>query len=494
MTAPIKHVITNSSRQRWRVGGFLSLLVAAAFMAGCTSMAPGYQRPTLPVSDAFPGDEDGSATQAPASAIGWAEYFTDPVLQRLIAQALDHNRDLRTATLQIEEARANYRIQRSDQLPAIGGRAEAQRGRTPSDLSPVGVGGVASQYQVELGLDAWELDFWGRVRSLKDAALQEFLATDQAASAIRLMLITDVAQSFYAIKGLNERITLAKRTIASHESAVRLMQRRFEVGAISRLDLVQSRTLLTQAQSLLTQLEQARAQQLNGLSLLVGASVEGAAYTQSAGASPMQQLQAGLPSDVLLNRPDIIAAEHRLQAANARIGAARAAFFPRITLTAGLGVASSELDGLFDSGSRAWRFMPSISLPIFDGERRQAGLDLAEVRSEIAVAQYEKAIQIAFREVADALAARSWLAQRVGFDEETLAAQSERVRLAQARYDQGAAAYIEVLDAQRELLSAQQQFSQTRSDLAAAQVALYGVLGGGTRVDAANLLSLVPGI
>jgi NodT family efflux transporter outer membrane factor (OMF) lipoprotein len=275
-------------------------------------------------------------------------------------------------------------------------------------------------------------------------------------------------------------VQIARQSVASREESYRIFQRRYEVGSTARLDVTQVQTLLTQAQSLLAQLEQQRATQINALRLLVGGDP---------GIEPQQEpfdettvlaeLDAGLPSTLLTSRPDIIAAEHRLLAANANIGAARAAFFPRIALTGSFGSASAELDGLFESGSKSWAFVPTVSLPIFDGGRRQANLELSEVRRDMAVAEYEKAIQNAFREVADALAAHHWLRQQLEVQLVGRDAQAERARLAQLRYDRGSAAYLEVLDAQRDLLDVRQQVVQTRRALLTSQIALYSALGGG---------------
>lgn len=309
-----------------------------------------------------------------------------------------------------------------------------------------------------MGLAAWELDFWGRVRNLKDAALENYLATDEARRAATIGLIAEVADAYLILRELDERSVLARRTIVSREESFRIFTRRYEIGAIARMDLVQVETLLHQAKTLATQLEQARAAQAHALTLLVGAPLsplpEDVPVDDRA---VLPDLPVGLPADQLLQRPDIVAAEHHLRAAHANIGAARAAFFPRITLTGSFGTASAELSGLFDSGSRAWSFLPSLSLPIFDAGRNRASLDLAEVRRELAVVNYEKTVQTAFREVSDALSARHWLAEQVRIQQATLAAQADREHLARLRYDNGSTPYFEVLDAQRDLLAAAQQ-------------------------------------
>ena len=441
-------------------------------------MAPPYQTPTLPVAAHYPAPPGISGSDA--AAIGWPEYFSDPPLRALIALALTNNRDLRSAVLRVAEARAAYGIQRADLFPNIGAQAGVDRSRTPADLSFTGKPLLASQYQVMLGLSTWEIDFWGRVRSLKDAALEDYLATDAARRAASIALVAQVANAYLSLREFDERIDLAGQTIASRSESFRIFSRRVDVGATSRLNLTQVQTLLTQAQALGAQLQQARAAQLNALTLLVGAPLDlpplaGQLDAQHA----LRVLRPGLPSDLLMQRPDIIAAEHQLKAANANIGAARAAFFPRIALTASAGTASAELSGLFNSGSLAWIFSPNIALPIFDAGRRRNNLDLAEVRRDLAVASYEKTVQGAFRDVADALAARRWLAEQVAIARTALATQRERARLSQLRYDNGAAAYLDVLDAQRDLLAAEQQLVQTCRALLSSQVSLYAALGGG---------------
>lgn len=467
-----------------------TVLAAALLLAGCASMAPGYQAPALPVPATYPADAmaDPAATGGRrAAAVDWREHFADPRLQQLIAQALQNNRDLRLAALRVQEARAAYGIQRAERFPVVGVGGDASRARIPASLSTTGRAMVGSQYQVALGVNAWEIDFWGRVQSLQDAALQSYLASDAARRALTLSLVAQVADGYLLLRELDERLVLARRSIDSRAESLRIFTRRFEVGATSRLDLAQVQTLSTQARALGAQLEQQRAAQAHALAQLVGGPVDlTPAATPLDDGAVLQPLDAGLPSALLADRPDILAAEHRLRAANANIGAARAAFFPRVALTAKAGVANAQLDALFEGPSRAWTFAPSISLPIFDGGARRNSLDLAEVRRDLAVADYEKTVQAAFRDVADALSARQWLAEQVRIGAEGLAAQAERARLAKLRYDHGAAAFLEVLDAQRDLLAAEQSLVTTRRALLSARIGLYAALGGGAQhVDAA---------
>ncbi|ENO89356.1 NodT family RND efflux system outer membrane lipoprotein [Thauera linaloolentis 47Lol = DSM 12138] len=466
-------------------GGAASRAAAAGLavlvLAGCATLAPPHETPPLPVPASYPaGDRAEGALEAGRLDLAWRSYFTDPLLQQLIETALANNRDLRTAALRVDEARAAFRIQRSDRFPGIAVGAQGARSRVPGDLNTTGDALVGGEYRAEFGLSSWELDLWGRVRSLEASALEGWLATDAARQAVHVALIGQVADGYLGLRELDERVEIARKSVAAREASYRIFQRRYEVGSTSRLEVTQVQTLLTQAQMLHAQLAQQREQQINALRVLVGGDpgplAQKAPFDET---TVLVQLSPGLPSGLLTQRPDIIAAEHRLRASNANIGAARAAFLPRIALTASYGTASAELDGLFESGSRAWSFVPTISLPIFDGGRRRANLALSEVRRDIAVAEYEQTIQAAFREVADALAAHRWVSAQVEVARVARDAQAERARLAQLRYDNGSSAYLEVLDAQRDLLDAEQQLVGTRRALLSSQVALYSALGGG---------------
>lgn len=453
---------------------------SAVLLAGCTALSPRTELDSLPVARAW-AEQPAGREGAKVADMHWRTYFDEPQLLQLIDTALANNRDLRAALLRVEEARALYGIQRAEQFPGVGVGGQMSRARLPAELNPAGRAAVGSEYRVTAGLSSWELDLWGRVRSLKDAALQQYLASEATQDAARVALIAEVASAYLSLRELDERLAVTQDVIASRETSLRIFSRRQEVGSASRLELAQVQTLLHQARSLGAELEQARAAQANALTLLVGTptALPRRTHTALLGEETLPTLSPGLPSDLLTARADIRAAEQRLRAADANIGAARAAFFPRIALTGDFGTASGALDGLFDGGSRAWSFVPSISLPILDGGRRRAELTLAEVRRDLSVADYEKTIQIAFREVADALSAREWLTRQVAIERDALKAQTDRARLAQLRYDSGAAPYLEVLDAQRALLDAQQKLIQIRSRLLASQVALYAALGGG---------------
>jgi len=450
--------------------------------AGC-SLAPVYERPVLPTAETYPGGHGAAAQQAGPTVArpGWRDYFTDEILRECIALALENNRDLRIAIQRVEEARSAYGIRRADQFPNVGAGAAAERSRVPRDLSFTGQPYTSNQYRATLNLSAWELDFWGRVRSLSEAALESFLATAEARRAVEISLVAEVANSYLLERELDELIDIAQATLASRKESYRIMSRRHEVGAGSKLDAVQASTLYSQAQAELAGLERRRELNRNALTLLIGAPVELDSRSLSR-VEPgfVRDIPVGLPSDLLLSRPDVIAAEHRLRSAHANIGAARAAFFPRIALTGSVGTASDELSGLFGSGNRVWSFGPSLTVPIFDAGRNRANLDLSEARRNIAVAEYERTIQTAFREVADALADRRWLAEQLVAQQETFAAQKERARLAELRYRSGAAPYLEVLDAERSRFQAEQGLVQARRLLLSSSVNLYAALGGGT--------------
>ncbi len=428
-----------------------------------------------------PGSYVRAATPtATVDAPGWRDYFADPELRALIGQALAHNRDLHAAIARVEEARALYGIQRADRFPSVSAQAEGGRSRTPGDLSPGGQAQVGSRYEVALGLASWEIDFWGRVRSLETAALENYLASYAAQRAFAVSLVAEVAHGWLLQREYDQRIALAQRSVSTRQESLRIYRRRVEVGSSSRFELAQVEALLVQAQALLVQLEQQRESNGHALALLVGSPVELTPRTDVLdGRVALYPIEPGLPSDLLTNRPDIAAAEHRLRSAQANVAAARAAFFPRIGLTGALGIASDELDGLFESGNRAWRFLPTLSLPIFDAGRLRNNRDLAETRSVLAVFDYEKTIQAAFRDVSDALGARHWLTRQLEVRQQAERTQRERARLAQLRYDAGATGYLDVLDAQRELLQAEQDLVSTQRQLLASQVSLYAALGGG---------------
>lgn len=459
------------------------LLLAGSVLAGCAHApsAPDSQPAALPA--AWPGEASVPAGAVPAAELGWQAYFTDPQLQALIRTALVHNPDLRQAASRVQQAQAAFRIQRADQLPSVAAGAGQVRAGVPDDVQPLLQQSVLEGNVALVGVPSWELDLWGRVRSLKRSALETWLASTEAQRAVRLALIAQVAQGYLALAETDARLALTERTIASREQSFHLFSRREQVGSISRLQLAQVETLLLQARALGVQLRQQRDVQAHTLDALVGVpgSVP-ARLPEDAFEHALAPVAPGLPSDLLRQRPDLLAAEHQLRAADADIAAARALYFPRIALTAGVGSLSGELSGLFDSGTGAWLFHPSISLPLFDGGKRRANLGLSRARREAALAAYDQAVQAAFRDVSDALSAQRWLGEQTGIAARSVTVLSERARLANLRYEAGSSSYLEVLDAERDLLSARQQQVSARRALAASQVALYAALGGGTRV------------
>jgi outer membrane protein, multidrug efflux system len=451
--------------------------VLAALLAGC-SFAPPHVRPALPVPATYPADEQPELGRRPATSIGWQDFFLDPRLQTLIGLALENNRDLRVAVARIAEARGQYRIQAADRLPEIDARAEATRGRA---LGVSGVKVAGNRFDVGVGITSFELDFWGRVYDLSEAARSSYLSTVAAERAFRLSLIRDVASNYLLARELAERIALAEATVTSRREGLRIARLRLDAGVTSALDFRQAETLLTQAETELASLRLARARTRNFSYVLIGRPVP----PDLPDPLPMAQqgiirdIRPGLPSELLVNRPDIVAAEEQLRAARANIGAARAAFFPSISLTGSAGFASNELGSLVGSDGLSWSFGPTIRLPIFDWGRTRGNLTVAEARENIAVAGYERTVQTAFREVADGLAGRRYLAEQVAAQERALIAQRHLAALARLRYANGVAQYIEVLDAERNLFSAEQAMIQLRRAELDNLVSLYVALGGG---------------
>lgn len=448
---------------------------AAALVAGCTMM-PTYERPAAPVPAGWPGEP--AATGAPQVQPNWQDFFGDERLRRLISTALRNNRDLRVAMLNIEQARAQYDIRRADRFPTV--NAAVAGSRTPSSE-----GGTNNAYTAGFAVTAWEIDLFGRVASLSEAALALYLGTEEGRKAAQVSLVASVANTWLALVADDEQLALTRQTLSTREESLRLTRLRFENGAASELDFRQSQSLYEGARVAFAQQQRQRAQNLNALALLLGAPVPTDLQAPAAMASlALPDLPAGMPSDVLARRPDVRQAEQQLIAANANIGAARAAFFPRISLTAGLGSASSELTDLVQGGSWGWTVAPQLLLPIFDAGRNTAGLQSATVSRDIAVAQYEKAIQSAFREVADALAGRATLGEQLQAQANVADAEAVRFRLSELRYNNGVSSYLDLLDAQRSLFAARQALIQTRLAQLQNQVLLYRALGGGWNVAA----------
>lgn len=470
------------------------VLLACAIVSACVAPPPQPEQPGRSLPDQFPSAER-APTESALTAINadqsWPDVFTDPDLKTLIQSALDHNSDLKAASAKVAEARAMYGIQDSGRFPTLGAGAEGTRSRVPADLSITQQAQTTGQYQAGLGVTAYELDFWGRVSSLSDAALAQYLATEEAREAFRISLIALVANTYLQALEFNERIALAKKTLATREESMRIMQRRVDLGSSSDLDLRSVQSLLVSARAELAVLERSREQNEALIQELTGhsdVSISSLARLDAQGLD--RDVPPGLPSELLVRRPDIRAAEQQLIAARASVDAARAAFLPRITLTGFAGTASNALDGLFRGASGAWSFMPSISTPLFDGGLTQSNLALAEARKHLAVANYEATIRTAFREVADALAAHHWLAVQEDAQLELVQAESERARLSSIRYDQGSASFLDVLDSQRSQFAAEQMLIQVRRARMASTVALYKALGGGQSVSDNDSLDL----
>jgi multidrug efflux system outer membrane protein len=472
----------------------LAAAVAAAF--GACSLMPAYQQPAAPVPAVYPAGPATGATGPTAADIGWQDFFADAQLRELIALALANNRDLRVAVLNIEQARAQYRIQSAELLPHLAANASSSLSRTPADLSTTGQAGIFRQYGVNLGVSSWELDFFGRLGSLKAQALEQFLATEEARRSTHISLVAEVASDYLTLLADTDRLALAQRTLQSQSASYALTKRTSEVGLASALTLRQAQTSVESARADVARYSGQLAQDRNALALLVGAplppslagpstAVADAIDTAAAATALPDTLNAlpdlapGLPAELLQRRPDILQAERQLRAANANIGAARAAFYPSISLTADAGTASSALSGLFKGGAGSWSFAPQISLPIFNAGSNQANLDVARVSRDIDVAQYEKAIQTAFREVADALALRQTLQRQIEAQNALVDASADSYRLSEARFRRGTDSYLQVLDAQRSLYAAQQDLIGTRLSRVSNLVTLYKALGGG---------------
>jgi multidrug efflux system outer membrane protein len=464
-------------------------IAVAILITGCT-MEPHYRRPDAPVAASFPNGgvyqtqplaESGkrSANGQVAPDIGWRNFFVDPRLQQLIGIALKNNRDLRVSVLNIEAARAQYQITRAGLFPTVNAVASQSKQRTPGVLSPTSRT-VSDVYSV--GLNAsWEIDFFGRIQSLKDQALAQYLGTSQARKAAELSLVSEVADQYLTMIAFDELLEVTRDTLKTAQGSYGLTKLQFDSGTGSELDLRQAQTVVDEAQANLQAQERARAQAENALVFLIGeplpADLPPGAMLDAQ--DLLEDIPAGLPSDLLSRRPDIMEAEQNLLVANANIGAARAAFFPKVSLTGNFGTLSPSLGGLFKPGSAAWGFGPQISVPIFEGGENRANLDLANVQKKIQVAQYEKAIQTAFREVADGLAARGTYDQEIEARQRDILAEQRRLELSELRYRRGVDSYLSVLTAQNDLYASRQSLITARMQRLTSLVDLYRALGGG---------------
>ena len=456
----------------------LSLAVASILLGGC-SLIPDYQRPASPVDSLWPSEAGGAQTATAAADLDWRAFFKDPALQGLIDTALANNRDLRVAALNVEAYAAQRQIQRSALFPSVTADGGATRQRLPGSLSSSGDPSISSQYSATVGA-SWELDLFGRLRSLDEQALQQYFATEEARRATQIALVASVANAWLTLQADQELLQLTQDTLKTYQQSFALTQRSYDVGVADALALAQARSAVESAQVSLAQYSRQVAQDRNALVVLLGSGKAGGLPAgQPLDDDLLLEVPAGLPSDLLQRRPDLRQAEHQLQAANANIGAARAAFFPSVSLTANAGSLSPDLAGLFDAGSGSWLFQPSISLPIFNAGKLRASLDYAELQKDIQVASYEKAIQTAFQEVADGLAARATYQQQLDAQRALVKTNEEYYRLAERRYRTGVDSYLTLLDAQRQLFSVRQQLIGDRLAQLTSEVELYKALGGG---------------
>ncbi|HEX3889606.1 MAG TPA: efflux transporter outer membrane subunit [Verrucomicrobiae bacterium] len=462
---------------------FLSVALTAVVLAGCTMM-PKYHQPAAPISKSWP--ENVAANNPPTSTnavaeIGWREFFNDPRLQKLIELSLTNNRDLRVAVLNVEQTRAQYRIQRAALIPTVSATANGSRQRVAYGVNGSGGGATFSQYSVELGIASYEVDLFGRVRSLKTAALENYFASEENRKGAQIALVAEVANQYLAERELDEQLKMTQQTLGAVQNSYNLIKASYDVGASSELDLRSAESQVETAKASAASYEQQRDQAQNALVLLVGEPLP-------ADLPPPQlldeqnlltDLPPGLPSDLLQRRPDILAAEHELKAANADIGAARAAFFPTITLTGGGGTASTALQGLFAPGSQVWNFSPQITWPVFATGTAIAELDAAKAGKLIQVADYEKVIQTAFREVSDDLVAKKFTDEQLADQTALVKAEQRRYDLSDARYRNGVDNYLTVLTAQQDLYTAQQNQITTQFARLSNLINLYQALGGG---------------
>ncbi len=462
-------------RRPWALLGLAAALVAS--LTGCTSLAPTYERPAAPVPAQFPGP--AAADAAPVADLDWRDFFADARLKRLVELALQNNRDLRIAALNIDAARAQAGLRDADRWPTVSAGVAGTQ-------APSATGSSNRLYTAGVQVTAWEADLFGRLRDLSDAAAAQVLASVEARKAVQIALVAAVASAHLALAADEEQLRVARESLVSREASLKLVRLRVDNGASSALDLRQAESLLESARVALIQATRQRALDENTLVLLLGQPVpDGLPPALPIAAPGLPELPVGLPGQVLLRRPDVRQGEQQLIAAHASIGAARAAFFPRITLTGSAGIASGELAGLFSGPHLAWAFVPQLLQPLFDAGRNQAALQVATVNRELALAQYERSIQSAFREVADALAGRATLGEQQRAQQRLVDAEAARSALVELRYRNGAASHLELLDAQRSLLAAQQALVQVQAQSAFNLGTLYKVLGGGwTAADA----------
>jgi multidrug efflux system outer membrane protein len=483
--------------------------LVSTLLASCATMAPKYERPAAPVPAAFPTGPSYPEPQTgpqPVAELGWRTFFTDPKLKAVITQALAENRDLRVAIINIQEARQQYKVQGAAELPTLNGSTSATYEHTPTDVAlgsigsafkgfSIPQGGIYFQeYAASVGISDYELDLWGRVRSLTKQALEQYLSTVEARRETQITLVSEVATDYLTYAADVQRLQVAKDTLASDQKTYDLTVAKFNAGVSSEVDVRQAETTLEQARSSVSTYTTQVAQDVNALTLVVGAPVDPALLPtgQDDSLPTLTEIPAGLTSAVLLTRPDVLEAEHTLKGYNANIGAARAAFFPTVSLTASGGGASINLTHLFNANNGAWSFQPNVTLPIFDGGANLAKLRYAKAEKAVAVAQYEKAIQTAFREVADALAQRGTIDDQLQSQERLVRAASGSLSLSMARYRSGTDPFLNTLTAQVTLYGAQQSLISARLTRATNLVALYRTLGGGLDAPTSQVAKAAP--
>ncbi|HOC03414.1 MAG TPA: efflux transporter outer membrane subunit [bacterium] len=457
------------------------IILICIFLTGCTTMEPKYSRPKSPVPEHWPDQSSIKETSGlQAADVAWADFYRDEHLCQVIKMALENNRDLKIATLNIEKAQALYQIQRSELFPSLNLPAGFSKQHIPADVSGIGRERTSEQYTVSLGVSSWEIDFFGRIRSLKESMLEQYLATEQAKHSIQISLVGPVATAYMNLAASQAYLKLAQDTLDNQTAYYQLIRSRVEKGIASELEASQAQTRVEAARVDVARYTNQVAASENMLNLLVGTPVPKELLPNMLDDHLMREdLTAGISSEVLLHRPDVLMAENQLKAANANIGAARAAFFPNISLTGTYGTMSTELSGLFKGRSDTWSFVPQIVQPIFDAGARRQRLKVAQVDREIYLAQYEKAIQTAFREVADNLVERSTLVEQLAAQEALVKSSEEAFRLATLRYTEGITNYLNVLDTQRSLYSAQQGLLAVRLARNLNLILFYKVLGGG---------------
>ena len=460
-------------------------LVAALMLSGCVSLAPDYEQPQAPVAQAWPQDEATKNAVILTEGLQlWGDFFTDPKLVALIEKGLENNRSLRSAVMAVEQARAQYGVSRSQLFPSVAAVAEETASRTPRSVNASGRDVTNHVYSASLGMSAYELDLFGRVRNLNEQALQAYFQTGAAQRTAQMTVVTEIAQTWLALGAAKEQLRLATSTYESQQESLELTKKSYELGASSQLDVQQALTTVASAKTAQVQAMRAVSQYRNALNLLVGGNVDAALEPEGLVENVTKTVSASsnIPSEVLLARPDIASAEAQLRSANANIGVARAAFFPSISLTGAFGTTSTELSDLFDGGTRMWSFVPNITLPIFTGGANLQTLRAAEAAQKKAVSDYELAIQTAFKEVADALATEGTVTDELAATQELADATAQSFKLSEERYRNGMDSYLTVLDSQRANFSAQQSLISAKLARATSTVTLYKVLGGGSQL------------